>query len=148
MSLGSQLLKSVKISFVHSHLKNRPNCYSNHHADKPHHLTSQSRLFQSEAKPISTSPLQRIQPTAQLASTVQIKRKSQQNNVRRNQVVQRARWTPWLFWKRYRLVLLAFFFYLFNVRCSWTTCSHAWADKQKSFGRVQKYIRCMRKQYK
>jgi len=27
----------------------------------------------------------------------------------------------------------SFFFiaYLFNLGCSWTTCSHAWADKQK-----------------
>jgi len=45
---------------VHSHFKNRPNCYSNHHTDKPHHLPSQSRLFQPKAKPICTSPLQGI----------------------------------------------------------------------------------------
>ena len=48
---------------MHAHFKNRPNCYSNHHTDKPHHLPSQSRLFQSEAKPICTSPLQEIQPS-------------------------------------------------------------------------------------
>jgi len=41
-----------------------------------------------------------------------------------------------------------FFLHLFSFRCSWTTCSHVWADKQKSFGRVKKYIRCMRKWYK
>jgi len=56
---------------MHAHFKNRPNCYSNHHTDKPHHVPSQSRLFQPEAKPICTSPLQGIQPPAQLASTVQ-----------------------------------------------------------------------------
>jgi len=55
---------------VHSHFKNRLNCYSNHHIDKPHHLPSQSTLFQPEAKRVCTSPLQGIQPTAQLASTV------------------------------------------------------------------------------
>jgi len=37
------------------------------------HITSQSRLFQPEAKPICTSPLQGIRPTTQLASTVQHK---------------------------------------------------------------------------
>ena len=31
-----------------------------------------------------------------------------------------------------------FFVYLFNFGCSWTTCSHAWADRQKSFGRVNR----------
>jgi len=57
---------------VHSHFKNRPNCYSNHYTDKPRHLPSKNRLFQPEAKPISASPLQGIQPTAQPASAVQI----------------------------------------------------------------------------
>jgi len=75
MSLGSPLLKSVTFSFVHSPFKNRPNCRNNHNTNKPHHLTSQSRPFQPAAKPMCTSPLQQIQPTAQLASTVQIKRK-------------------------------------------------------------------------
>jgi len=27
--------------------------------------------------------------------------------------------------------------YSFNFGCSCTTCSHAWADKQKSFGHVE-----------
>jgi len=39
-------------------------------------------------------------------------------------------WLNWLF-----------VFWLFNLGCSWTTCSHAWADKQNSFVRVKKYIR-------
>jgi len=38
----SPLLKSAIFSLVHAHFKNRPNCYSNHHTDKPHHLPSQS----------------------------------------------------------------------------------------------------------
>jgi len=42
---------------MHAHFKNRQNCYSNHHTAKPHHLPSQSSLFQPEAKPICTSPL-------------------------------------------------------------------------------------------
>jgi len=40
------------------------------------------------------------------------------------------------------------FVYLFNFGCSWTTCSHAGADKQKSLDHVEKYIRRIRKQYK
>ena len=53
MSLGSPLPKSVIFSFMHSHFKNRPNCYSrpNHQTDKPHHLPSQTRLFQPEPNP-------------------------------------------------------------------------------------------------
>ena len=55
--VDSPLLKSVIFSFVHFHFLNRPNCYSNYHTDKPHHLPSQSTLFQPEAKPILTNPL-------------------------------------------------------------------------------------------
>jgi len=93
-------------SLVHAHFKNRPHCYSNHYTDKPHHLPSQSRLFQTPGK------------VNNLSAVV---------------------WLHWLF---------LFFVYLFNFGCSWTTCSHAWADKRKSFGRVKRYIRCMRKQQK
>ena len=62
MSLRSLLLTLVTFSFMHSHFKNRPNSYSNHHTDKPHHLPQESRLFQPEAKSICTSPLQGLQP--------------------------------------------------------------------------------------
>jgi len=62
VSLGSPLLKSVIFSFVHSHLKYRPTCYSNHHTDKPHNLPRQVHYEESSL-------------TAQLASTTQIKRK-------------------------------------------------------------------------
>ena len=59
--------------FAHSRFENSPKWYSNHRTDKPHHLPSQSRLFQHEAKLICTSPLPRVQPTAQLASAVEVK---------------------------------------------------------------------------
>jgi len=36
VSLDSPLPKSVIFSFVHSHFKNLPNCYSNHYNEKPH----------------------------------------------------------------------------------------------------------------
>jgi len=68
VSLSSTLLKSVILSSVHPRLNNRPNCCSDHHTCKTHHLPSQSRPIQPEEKPICTSPLQEIQHTPQLAA--------------------------------------------------------------------------------
>jgi len=127
-----------------------PMCYSNHHTDKPHHLPSQSRLFQPEGKLICTCPLQGIQPTAQLASTVQIKQKCFLNSAWRNQGVQQASEHPGSFKSTMVGLHWLFFFFvcLLNFGCSWTTWNHAWVGKPKLFGRVKKYISSMRKQYK
>ena len=93
-----------------------PMCYSNHHTDKPHHLPSQSRLFQPEGKLICTCPLQGIQPTAQLASTVQIKQKCFLNSAWRNQGVQQASEHPGSF----KSTMVGLHWLFFSLFVYWT----------------------------
>ena len=78
------------------------------------------------------------------------KRKCQQNNAWRRQIVQQARWTPWLLSKHCSLAPLMFFFSFFiYLTLGVLEQTAVMLEKtKKSFGRVKRYIRCMRKQYR
>jgi len=139
-------LKSVILSFVYSLLFKSSKVI----ITQTNHTTYLATLgyFNLSPNPFVHAHGKENHPIPQLASTAQNKLNDSKATHDVTKLFTSQGEQPSCFKSTALPFFFLFFVYLFNFWCYWTTLDHAWADKQKLFGRVKKCIRCLRKQHK
>jgi len=85
--------KTVKFSFMHSHFGNRPNCYSNDHANANCTILPMEAFITGRItnlyKPTTKKPCYCLLPLYRISGNA--------GNTTRDVIVQQPSWTNWLF---------------------------------------------------